>query len=326
MPGPKTHNIFYKDLKTKLKPITLSSMRNYDKYSIFAQGHDFFIYHDFYKIFNQKRLNTNVEASELLQEYYFPEFVYQYLRRAQETGAIEEEQVRIFIGPGYVMHHLLDAYTHPMIIYYAGDHTRNPHGDTWKHGIVENLIDIYLMAKKESKDASVYPVQKDFSFDKKQIAKALISILNESLQKVYGIQNGGNLFFRSFSQVELFMRYLKYDPTGIKSKIVDYLDPLLKGTSSFSYHRNPAAALPYLNQNHDLWNNPMDPSLQSTASFMELYDKALEDGASIVDQLEALCQKGIIHQDDVYSIIPNIASTHGLSCNQKLKIKSIKKW
>ena len=120
------------------------------------------------------------------------------------------------------------------------------------------------------------------------------------------------------------MRYLKYDPTGIKSKIVDYLDPLLKGTSSFSYHRNPAAALPYLNQNHDLWNNPMDPSLQSTASFMELYDKALEDGASIVDQLEALCQKGIIHQDDVYSIIPNIASTHGLSCNQKLKIKSIK--
>ena len=48
MPGPKTHDIFYKDLKGKLNPKTLDSFPNYDKYNIFVQGHDFLIYYDFY--------------------------------------------------------------------------------------------------------------------------------------------------------------------------------------------------------------------------------------------------------------------------------------
>lgn len=326
MPGPKTHHIFYKDLKKKLKPSTLSSLKEYDQYSIFAQGHDFLIYRDFYKIFNQKRLDSNVEISELLQEYQFPEFVYQYLKFAQNSGAIEDEQTRLFIGPGYVMHHLLDAYTHPMIIYYAGDHTRDPKSETWKHGIVENLLDIYLMAKKEGIHASTYPIYKDFEFDNTKIRKAIIQVLEDSLQATYQITGGGRMFFQSFPQVELFMRSLKYDPTGIKAKMFDKLDPILKGTSSFSYHRNPMDALPYLNLEHDTWINPMDETIQSTDSFMDLYEKALSDGAPIVDKLEELCKKEIIHRDDVYEIIPNIASTHGLECNQKLKIKNIKKW
>ncbi len=326
MPGPKTHHIFYKDLKSRLKPDTIASLKDYDKYSIFAQGHDFLIYHDFYKIFNQKRLNANVEASELLQEYQFPEFVYQYLKSARNSGYIEDEQTRLFIGPGYVMHHLLDAYTHPMIIYYAGDHTRDPKRPTWQHGIVENLLDIYLMAKKEGKNASTYPVYQDFAFDSHVIRRAIVETLNESLNITYGIHQGGKLFLNSFSQVELFMRLLKYDPTGVKEKCLDGLDPILKGTSSFSYHRNPTPVLSYLNQEHEVWLNPMDASIASTESFMELYDKALQDGAVIVDQLEELCKKDVIHRDDVFSIIPNIASTHGLECNQKLKIKNIKRW
>ncbi len=326
MPGPKTHHIFYKDLKEKLSSATLKSFGNYDKYSIFAQGHDFLLYHDFYKIFNQKCLNANVEASELLQEFHFPEFVYQYLKAAENSGAIEDEQIRLFIGPGYVMHHLLDAYTHPMIIYYAGDHTRNPERPTWYHGIVENLLDIYLMAKKEGINAATYPVHKDFTFDKNLIRRALICTLDESLKATYGIHSGGKLFFNSFSQVALFMKCLKYDRTGVKRRAFDCLDPLLKGTSSFSYHRNPSSAVRYLNQDHEEWVNPMDDGIRSTQSFMDLYDKALIDGAAIVNQLERLCQKGSIHRDDVYDIIPNIASTHGLECNQKIKIKNIKGW
>ena len=326
MPGPKTHDIFYREFKRKLSLETLSSFPHYDQYRIFAQGHDFLIYHDFYKIFNQKRLDKNVENSELLQEFYFPEFVYQYLKMAERMDVIEDEQVRLFIGPGYIMHHMLDAYTHPLIIYYAGDHTRDPKRDTWQHGIVETLLDIYLMAKKEGKDASSYPVYKDFSFDVKRIRKALIAILDESLKSTYQIQNGGKIFLTAMGQVELFTRHLKCDPNGAKRKLFDSLDPILKGTSSFSYHRNIEEVYPYLNEEHALWLNPMDASVESHDSFMDLYDKALIDGACMVDSLEKLCKKGAIHRDDVYSIIPNIASTHGLEGNQKIKIRNTKKW
>ena len=54
MPGPKTHEISYKHLRNRLDKNTLNEFPNYDIYSIFAQGHDFLIYYDYYKIWNQR--------------------------------------------------------------------------------------------------------------------------------------------------------------------------------------------------------------------------------------------------------------------------------
>ena len=77
---------------------------------------------------------------------------------------------------------------------------------------------------------------------------------------------------------------------------------------------------------HDVWYHPMDRDISSHDSFLDLYNKALDDGASIVDELEKICQSGIINKDDIYSIIPNISSVHGLECGKKLKIKNKKIW
>lgn len=319
MPGPKTHDIFYKQLKQKLKSETLSDLPNYDKYNIFAQGHDFLIYHNFYKIWNQKRLDKNVSNSTLLQEYDFQKFVYNFLKEAKNNGAIEEEQTRLFIGAGYIMHHLLDAYTHPQIIYYCGDHERDPKNETWKHGIVENLIDIYMMKTREGIDPKSYPVHKDFEIEF-DISSKLIDTLNVSLYETYNIQNGGNTFSESFNQVALFMKTMKYDPTGLKKVLFDAADPILKGTSSFSYNRNCDDVVQYLNNEHDIWLNPMNKNIISNNSFDETYNIMLSYGAYIINQLEKICKSGIINQDDIFALIPNIASTHGLECGQKLKI------
>ena len=319
MPGPKTHHIFYKDLKKKLNEKTLAGFPHYDDYSIFAQGHDFLIYHDFYKIIHQKRLDFNVDASDKLQEYQFPEFVYQYLKAASENGCIEEESIRLFLGPGYVMHHLLDAYTHPQIIYYAGDHVRDPKNPTWMHGIIENLIDIYLMEKIEKKDPKTYPVYKDFHVDRNLISRAIISVLNDAILDTYGMEKVGERFYEAIFQVELFIRTLKYDPSGTKRFFFDKADSKLKGTQSFSYHRNSKDAIPYLNLEHGLWRNPMSGEI-FYSSFLDLYQFALLDGARIVEELEKITHSSSIHRDDVYQVVPNIASTHGLACNQKIKI------
>lgn len=269
-----------------------------------------------------KKLNANIESSKLLQEYKFQEFVYNFLQKAAETGAIEDEITRLFIGPGYVLHHLLDAYTHPQIIYYAGDHTRDPNRDTWHHGIVENLIDVYLMEKEGITDKN-YPVYKDFKCDQ-EISKYLLDTLGEALEKTYQIKDGAVTFNEAFYQLELFMRTMKYDPNGIKKIVLDKLDPILKGTSSFSYHQNSELALEYLNLEHEKWLNPIDETKVSTESFLDLYDKALKDGSYIINELEKICQTGKIKKDDIYSLIPNISSVHGLECGQKLKIKNIK--
>lgn len=324
MPGPKTHDIFYKNLKKRLSPKTLDFYPNYDKYNIFVQGHDFLIYHNFYKKMSKKALDENIERSVQLQEHKFQEYVYDYLKVAEESGALEREDVRLF-GVGYVMHHLLDAYTHPQIIYYAGDHTKNPEFKTWYHGILENLLDIYMMEVYEGKNAKTYKVYEDFEMDSSLISHQLIQTIEQSLNDTYCISGGGKIFEEAFAQLPLFMRVMKYDKSGIKRVLFDGLDPIVKGSKSFSYHRDYDEVLPYLNLDHEQWLNPVDDTIVSNASFLDLYEKALVDGALIVEQLEEICQSGKIYRDDIYSIIPNISSVHGLECEIPFQLKYTKK-
>ncbi len=324
MPGPKTHDIFYKDLKKKLNKRTLDSFPNYDKYNIFAQGHDFLIYYDFY---NSKVRDANIDLSINLQEHKFQEYVYSYLKTAKESGALDLEDIRLFIGPGYIMHHLLDAYTHPLIIYYSGDHTRDPETKIWNHGVVENLLDIYMMETFEKVDAKSYRVYKDFKIDEELISNELIKTIDDSLDETYEIASGGEVFKKAFSQLALYMRLMKYDGWGLKTQLFDkVLGPFVKCSKAFSYHRDYKEVLPYLNLNHEEWLNPTNANIVSKDSFLDLYFKALEDGSYIVDELEKICQRGIFNKDDIYSLIPDISSTHGLSCNEPVKILNKKKW
>lgn len=324
MPGPITHQIFYKQLKEKISKDALLSLPNYDKYSIFAQGHDLLIYYDFYKIFSQERLDENVNLSNRLQEYSFTEFIYCCLKKAQSLDVLDNEQFRLFIGPGYIAHHILDAYIHPFIIYHTGDHIREKNKPTWLHGIAENLIDIFMMEQTGILNYKAYPVHRDFLFKSKQLDKPLYKILEHSLDEVYDVKNGAGMFFKACKQMSTFMRILKYDRTGIKRIIYDFMDPILKGTSSFSYHRDDFKVIDFLNNEHNIWYNPMDKSISSNESFLDLYNKALVETAQIINNLEILCQSKNVTREKVFSIVPNIASTHGLMCGKSIDIKYTK--
>ena len=318
MPGPKTHNIFYKQLKPLLNKSILRLLPSYDDYDIFAQGHDLLIYYDFYKIFSTKRLKTNLRYSDKLQEFYFPEFVYNYIKYTQENGITQNEQIRLFLY-GYVGHHILDAYTHPLIIYFSGDHIRDTRNPTWRHGIMENLLDVYLTKVAENKNPRIYPVHKDFAINEKNLTPKLKAVLNASMTETYGFKNGGEIFFKVMPQVKLFMRIFKHDPTGVKRIIFDKADPFLKGTAAFSYNRDDAEVIPLLNDRHEAWQNPMSGAV-SYKSFSELYEDALRITADIINNLDYIWRCGTVKWEFIKSIVPNIASTHGLECGQRLEI------
>ena len=324
MPGPITHQIFYTQLKERLSGSVLSAMPNYDSYSVFAQGHDLLIYKDFYKIFSQKRLAENIRQSERMQEYSFQEFIYAYLKTARNLGVLEREQVRAFLGPGYIAHHILDAYTHPFIIYQAGDHVRDPKRPTWKHGIVENYIDLFMLARESDFGFKKKKLVLPFTFSEKKLDCQLPVVLNICMEEIYGFQDGGTAMCRALSQIALFIRLFKYDPSGLKRIFFDLADPFLKGTASFSYHRNTDKAREFLNEGHEIWCNPMDESLCSKESFFDLYNRALADSARIIEKLEELCRSRKITKRAVFEIVPDIASTHGLRCGRKIEIRYTK--
>ena len=324
MPGPKTHDISYKLLKKRLSHQTLSSLPNYDDYRIFAQGHDFFIYYNFYKIRTTRKLNEQIASSTLLQEYYFPNFIYNYLKAAERRGCLYNEEIRLFLEPGYILHHILDAYMHPFIIYYSGDHTRDVNKKTWYHGIMENLLDIYFMRKYENFDY-VTPVNGHFSFDSLKFSEDLVAILNDSLLMTYGINNGGYIFKTSVGQVKLYIRAFKDDRYALKRSFFDLVDQIFKGTSSFSYNRDETPIISELNLQHEIWQNPMDSNIVSTSSLLDLFEEAITVGSQIIEKLEKLIQSGNITKEGIDAIIPNIASTHGLVGNQKIIIRNVKR-
>ena len=64
----------------------------------------------------------------------------------------------------------------------------------------------------------------------------------------------------------------------------------------------------------------MDNIICSNESFMELYNRALAE-SSIINKLVELCKTGAISQNNIFDIVPNISSTHGLVCGEPLEIK-----
>ena len=314
MPGPKTHEIFYRQLKPLLPEEMLAALPNYDAYSLYGQGHDLLIYQDWWKLW---QLNRHIQESLLLQENAIQEFVFRFLCEAANRNVLAKEQIRLFIGPGYLSHHILDSYLHPLIIYYSGDHVRKKENATWKHGIIENLLDAYLIKHFENIDCRTYPVYQDFCFPDTRLDQDVFQILTNTLDSVYGIVNGGQKFERAMLQMEQLVRTLKYDPSGLKRVFFNSLDSFSKGSASFSYHVRADDIEEYLNRDHRQWENPKRPELSSSKSMLELYHEALQVGAEIIAKVDKLCVQGNITRKTVYSVIPNRSSTYALPCGNR---------
>lgn len=312
MPGPKTHEIFYRQLKKRLPEQMLATLPNYNAYSLYAQGHDLLIYQDWWKIW---QLDRHIQESLLLQEDSAQEFVFRFLEEAANRNVLEKEQVRLFIGPGYLSHHILDSCLHPLIIHYSGDHIRSRENTTWKHGIIENLLDAYFMKRFDNRDCHTYPVHKDFCFPDSRLDKDVFQILTKTLDSVYGISDGGLKIEKALLQMKHFIRILKYDPSGWKKVLFGSLDSLAKGSSSFSYHVYPEDAEAYLNRNHQSWANPKAPQSVVSKSMSELYADALQECTEIIARLDRLCRYGEPTREAVYAIVPNRSSTYALTAD-----------
>ncbi len=313
MPGSKIHDIFYKQLKGKLSPEITSALPDYDYYSIFAQGHDLLIFNDYWKLW---KLNQHIRESLLLQEDHFQEFIYQYLIQAKRNGHLNQEQTFLFIGPGYIAHHILDSYLHPLIIFYAGDHIRDASNETWKHGMIETLLDVYFTQYFEHRQCADYKVYEDFPRTDLLLDPALITVLDDTLFKVYGIQSGGSKFKKGIRQTRHFIHLCKYDPHGYKKIFFAFFDHISKGSAALSYSVDPNDAVPYMNLQHHMWTNPKNKEIGSTQSMLELYDLAMEESASICNSLYQLIIRGDFTRDEVYAIIPDRSSSYGLPCSQ----------
>lgn len=286
----------------------------YHLHSVFAQGHDALFFSNFWKLceFNKKR-----NQAIYLQDHKFQDFCVEFASLIKDYGLEDAKSLKLLLY-GYIMHHILDSYVHPYIIYETGT--------SGMHELVESYIDKYMMEKREGKDSGKYKVHKMMA-KPPRLEGCELKLVNEAFFNTYGFENFGKTYIDALNQVNLFLRLFRYDPTGIKDwgyRLIDKANLTSLRFSFLSYNHDYSGFEYYLNEELRKWFNPCDENITSISSFFELYWNAVEDAAKIISELEiAINDKG--STTEIRDIVPNVSAIHGLSCDLELSFKTLNK-
>lgn len=142
---------------------------------------------------------------------------------------------------GQLEHFVLDLIVHPLI-YYMTEGLPNDHIVTG-HGLVEHLIDDYVIKK--------------YGFNKNSFHKLglfdenTFNAINYTYEKVYKSSNVGLQYSAGILTLKFYDRVVRNDKTNIISTITDFIN-----LGDIKYHDEEELATPYLNIEHDIWQNP----------------------------------------------------------------------
>lgn len=312
MPSTITHEYYYRDVYDCTNDTfkIVFDKETYRKYSLFAQGHDALLFLNFWNLFQQRR---NSDKAAYIQDHDFQKICLELIRLIRAYG-LEKSMELKFMLYGFIMHHVLDSIVHPYIIYETEEFGL--------HEAVESYIDSWMLEKKEGCNPKKYPVYKMIP-NLPEVESSTIQVINEAFFNVYHFQNFGSNYIRALHQVNLFLYLFRYDPMGIKNfgyHIVDQIYPTDLKYFWLSYHNQFEGYSKYLNDEHQIWMNPVDSSIVSTESFSELYERAILESARILSNMEEAIENDA-SLDDFRRIIPDVSAIHGKKCNQDLKLK-----
>lgn len=315
MPSTITHEYHYRDVYDKTSETFKKTydFEFYMKYSVVAQGHDAMFFSKFWEI---HRLKKRKDILLRLGNENFKELCVEIIRLIREKDALNSKEIKLILY-GYIIHHILDSVAHPYIIYCFEKEDLHADG--------ESSIDKLMIGIKEGQKPNTFPVHRlikkmpDASMQTKEI-------ISEAFKNIYGIDNFGNTYISALRNVPIFLRLFRYDPTGIKKfgyNIIDSTHLFNQRFSWLSYKLEYDSNVDYLNQQKKLWINPIDSKIQSTSSFLELYDLAVDEAAKIISSLEEAIINNVPLKE-INKIIPNVSSLHGLECGKKLIYTNLK--
>ena len=305
MPGHLTHNKSHLDVfKLLSKPMQKKYAEAWEKYKIFAQGHDFLLLYMFLHLPKYPKVHAKLK----IIEEDIQDLAIHYVHALRKSSKSDEAVMFLY---GYLVHHFLDAKLHPLVVHMTGD-LRNDKDASALHLLVENMIDAYML-QKDGVDPKKFIIHNVVT-SKKAMAAETRAILDYSFKEAYNLDGFSELFCEYNKTARSFMKTLRHDPRGIKRILFRPLDFLLMGLfkpSILPFHFDGTECLGYLNLENKPWAFPADAARVSTQSLDELFDEAVGEIAQMLSLLdEAIANDAT--DEDIRSIIPNISSIHGI--------------
>lgn len=292
MPSYKTHAIHGEMI---LPSINNRIEINKEDLKAFCMGPDALILTD-YKLFELQHIRSTRKYFKTL------------IKLIKDNKLQDNSETMAFLY-GQLDHFILDMIMHPLIYYMTEnlpkEHLMEP------HGIVENLIDDYVVQKFDRND--------EFYYHKVTISdRKLIKLVNDAYYKVYHSKNISFKYSMGMILINIYDSLIRRDKSFLAKSVMKLIN-----FGDVSYHNDYKRVLPYLNLEHNLWLNP-ETGEESHASFDNLWEKASEVALETIQDVNMY-----LYQDKKLknSIINNDTSFNtGLPCDKGQTKRFVKKY
>ncbi|MEG1288137.1 MAG: zinc dependent phospholipase C family protein [Bacilli bacterium] len=293
MAGTLTHEIFATSFLSKTN-IKLDK----NLFLLSSQGHDLLYFLNLTDMF---KLDKAHDTSLILQEQNFDKLIINYTKLIIDNN--NNNELKSFLY-GYIIHHLLDSYTHPFIISLSGKFNKND-SLTFKyngnHEKLESDIDMTLW-KYFSLNKKIYK-----EFPKRLfISDTLFSVTEEAFYKTYNIENIGNTLINNLNKVNHFLFLYRSDLLGIKEFCYKLLDSLTKESSTKYTFLSFSSAKKFDVFKKVTWTNPVTKE-KCVSSFMDLFDESLKESLSLINKIDES-----IKLKEIPNYLKNISAITGI--------------
>ena len=295
MPGFTTHYLFgvkaYNEQPNNYLKHVISKYRWL--YQLGLQGPDIFFYN---LPILRHRDYRNVGCH--MHDFHVNEFFRTCLKEIAAIHSKQQREQAISYYAGFLCHYIADSICHP---YVYGRIQADADGSAFRaHGLhaeLENDIDALLLRKFKKKKPSEFNQTATICLNGQElqfISRFLSQCINDTyypitLQNNFQVTEG--MVKRSVYAIHFGGRLLS-DPEGRKHDAIHFFENLFTlnpvASKKLVTDRKPQNVRKALNLDHEVWVNPWDQRLASTASFIDLYHQTLQKCSLVYSHLNAL--------------------------------------
>lgn len=292
MPNYRTHSIHGEIILPKI--ITRTEIKS-DDLKAFCIGPDTLITTD-YKLFELQHIKDT--------KLYFKTLI----KLIKKNKLQDNSEVMAFLY-GQLDHFILDLIMHPLIYYMTEEMPKEHLIDP--HGLVESMIDSYVMWKYDRDDELYY--RKVNISDRK-----LVKLINDAYKKVYNANNVSLKYSFGMVLINLYDSLIRRDKLFLAKSLMKLIN-----LGDISFHKDYKVALPYLNLEHNLWYDP-ETGENHYESFDNLWNKASEVALETIQDVN-----NYLYQDKGLSnriINDDISFNTGHPCKEGQTKRFVKKY
>ncbi len=236
-----------------------------------------------------------------------------------------EKQIAYAYIAGYLTHYSLDVNTHPYIYYKSGFSQKeyNPFKVRYSllHRKLETNIDQMIhniVATDIPRKEKVWNLVDAEELQVQVIAKVLAGAINKAYDR--------NVLPKNIEKSLRFMTFIikvLNNVTPSQKRIMEFGENITIGENvitSLIQDNNEKNNIDFLNLKKENWHMPWDKEEQQNTSFIELYNKAITEGVSLVTSLSDYAYNKISNRE-LMDMIQNKSLQTGVDSNLDIKFK-----